>query len=357
VRKQPHSTGGRTAGRPATLADVARIAGVVPMTASRAINSTGYVAKDVRERILAAARRLDYRPNLLARTLRGRGMQAVGIMVPDIANPFTAELVAGMQEVLGPAGYAAFLAIAQRGVEQEKANLEAFTDHRVDGILVATRGTPAGNRIVAEIARRGLPVVGVGRPIERSRVDCVTADHRKGALEAVNHLIRLGHRRIAFLGISPVDSGRLLRFTGYAEALEAAGIGVRGEYIVGPADGPDYATQEDGYAGMKRLAGLRRPPSAVLARNDYTAIGALRAAHELGIAVPGDVALAGFDNVPISAYTTPPLTTVEQPIREQGRCAARFLLERIEGKVRGRRRVVCMACRLIVRGSTDAGAT
>jgi DNA-binding LacI/PurR family transcriptional regulator len=338
--------------RAATLADVARIAGVVPMTASRAINDSGYVRQEVREKVLEAARRLRYRPNLLARTLRGRVLQAVGIVLPDIANPFSAELVQGMQTVLVPAGYAVFLATAHRSVEQEKANLLAFVDHRVDGLLVATRGTQIGNEAIAEIARRGIPIVTVGRPIDCPKVDCVTADHRKGAYEAVNHLIGLGHRRIAFLGIAPQDSNRLRRFQGYAAALEGAGIPLREEYIVGPASGPDFATQEDGYAGLMQLTALRRPPTAIVARNDYTAIGVLRAAYEVGIAVPGELSLTGFDNLPLSAYTTPPLTTVEQPIHEQGKSAARFLLERIEGQVRGGRREVSMECRLLVRGST-----
>ncbi len=327
------------------------------MTASRAINSSGYVAKAVRERVLAAARQLHYRPNILARTLRGRGLHAVGIMLPDISNPFSAELVEGMQSVLVPSGYAAFLVTAHRSTEREKASLLAFADHRVDGILVATRGTQIGNEIIAEIARRGIPIVTVGRPVERSKVDCVTADHRKGAFEAVNHLIALGHRRIAFLGIAAEDSGRLRRFQGYAEALADAGISLREEYIVGPAGGPDYATQEDGFAGLKQLATLKRPPTAIFARNDYTAIGALRAAYDLGLSVPGDLALAGFDDIPLAAYTVPPLTTVQQPIAEQGRFAARFLLDRIEGRAHSGRREVCLDCRLIVRGSTDVAKT
>lgn len=342
--------------KPATLADVARLAGVVPMTASRAINSSGYVGQEVRARVLKAARKLHYRPNILARTLRGQGLQAVGVMLADISNPFSAELVEGMQSVLVPAGYALFLATAHRSIDQEKANLLAFADHRVDGILVATRGTQIGNQTIAQIAGRGVPIVTVGRPVEHSKVDCVTADHGKGALEAVNHLIGLGHSRIAFLGIAPEDSSRLRRFQGYAEALAAAGIPLREEYIVGPESGPAYATQEDGFAGMMRLAALPQRPTAIFARNDYTAIGALRAAHQLGIAVPRDLALAGFDNIPLSAYTTPPLTTVEQPIAEQGRSAARFLLDRIAGKATKRRREICLECRLVVRQSTDPNA-
>lgn len=342
--------------KPATLADVARLAGVVSMTASRAINGSGYVSDDVRERVQKAAAELNYRPNMLARVLRGQVLHAVGIMLPDIANPFSAQLVEGMREVLGSAGYAAFLGTAHRSVEQEKDTLMAFVDHQVDGILVATRGTNIGNEAIAEIAGRGVPIVTVGRPLLHSKVDSVTADHRKGAYEVVQHLLKMGHRRIAFLGIAPEDSGRLRRFEGYAAALEEAGIALRREYIVGPEGGPDYATQEDGYAGLLQLARLKKPPTAVFSRNDYCAIGALRAAHEFGISIPADMALAGFDNIPLSAFTTPPLTTVEQPIAEQGRYAARFLLDRIANRVRSSSREICLDCKLIVRESTDPSA-
>ena len=338
---------------PATLADIARLAGVVPMTASRAINQSGYVSVQVRRRVMRAAQKLNYRPNVLARRLKGQRLRAVGIMLPDIANPFSAELVAGIQQILEAAGYTIFIATSNRSVLQEKAGLHAFVDHRVDGVVVATRGTQIGNETITELARRRIPVVTVGRPIERSAVDYVTADHWKGSFHAVRHLIELGHRRIGFLGINHEDSRMLRRFQGYAAALEAAGLPLIKELIAGPDGGPAYATQDDGYNAMLRLAQIRERPTAVFARNDYTAIGAMRAAHEMGLSVPGDLAIAGFDNIPLAAFATPPLTTVEQPIAAQGRQAARFLLERMEGRYHGKRQSVCFDCRLIIRGSTN----
>ena len=343
---------GKAARRPSTLADVARLAGVVPMTASRAINGTGYVSEDVRKKVMQAAKALKYRPNVLARSLKGLSTHAVGIMLPDIANPFSAQLVAGIQELLERSGYTAFLATANRSVEQEKAALRAFVDHRVDGILVATRGTEIGNEAIAAIIREGIPVVTVGRPIENAPVDCVTADHWKGAYEAVTHLIELGHERIGFIGVSPEHAANLRRFHGYEDALKAHGIALRSELIAGPANGPAYATEDDGYAAMMQLGRLKQPPTAVFARNDYTAIGALRAAHELGFTIPDDIAIASFDNIPIAAFTTPPLTTVSQPIGEQGRRAAQFLIDRIEHRVKGQKRELCLECHVVIRQST-----
>lgn len=339
--------------KPATLSEVARLAGVVPMTVSRAINGSGYVSHAVRQRILQVARELNYRPNILARKLRGQELRAIGILLPDIANPFSAQLVAGMKEILELNGYTAFIATANRNVSEEKAGLEAFIDHGVDGILVATIGTQLGDGAIGDVVEQGVPIVTVGRPVQHPRIDCVTADHYKGTYEVVTHLIHLGHKRIGFIGVSPKDSDQLRRFHGYAAALKDAGIAIREDFVVGPESGPAFSTQEDGYDGIVRLARLKRPPTAVFARNDYTAIGALGAAHEMGLKVPGDIAIAGFDNIPLSNFTIPPLTTVEQPIAEQGRHAAYFLLDRIEKRVRNDRREVCLPCRLVVRQSTD----
>lgn len=340
----------------ATLVDVARQAGVVAMTASRAINRSGYVSKDVRERVLKAARKLDYRPNVVARRLKGQRLQAVGIMLPDIANPFSTELLRGMRQVLDEAGYTAFIAVAGRGLQQEKAGLQAFVDHRVDGLLVATRGTLLGDEVLEELAQQGIPIVTVGRPVPNASVDCISADHWQGAFDATTHLIQLGHRRIGFIGISAEDAHTLRRYQGYRAALQKAGLTVRKEYTVGPANAPLFATEEDGYEALLRLAKLKTPPTAVFARNDFAAIGALRAAHTLGFAIPQKMAIAGFDNIPLAAYTTPPLTTVQQPIGEQGRMAAQLLLDRIEGRLKGPPELHRMGCQLVVRESTDPKA-
>jgi len=338
--------------KPATLADVAAMAGVVPMTASRALNRSGYVSADVRERVAEAARALEYRPNMLARQLRGSRLHAVGIMLPDIANPFAAELMKGITPVLRAAGFTGFIATAGQSVEDETAAIQAFVDHRIDGMLVATRGTQIGDEILKGISESGVPVVTIGRPTAIPAVDCVTADHYQGAFDVVSHLIALGHRRIGFIGASAADSTHLRRYKGYLAALEAADITPDPAYAVRTTAGPAFATEEDGFLGLLALCKLEQPPTAIFARNDFAAIGALRAAHTLHLRVPQDIAIAGFDNIPIAAYQTPPLTTVEQPIVEQGRIAAELLLKRIES-INSRRQTVQMPCKLVVRESTD----
>jgi DNA-binding LacI/PurR family transcriptional regulator len=339
--------------KPATLADVAAMAGVVPMTASRALNRSGYVSADVRERVATAARALQYRPNMLARQLRGSRLHAIGIMLPDIANPFVAELMKGITPVLRAAGFTGFIATAGHSVEDESAAIQAFVDHRTDGMLVATRGTSMGDEVLKGIAANGVPIVTIGRPVAIPSIDCVTADHYQGAFDAVTHLITLGHRRIGFIGASPQDTAHLRRYHGYVAALEAAGIAHDPAYAVGTTSGPAFATEEDGFLGLIAMRKLAHPPTAIFARNDFAAIGALRAAHTLHLRVPQDIAIAGFDNIPIAAYQTPPLTTVDQPIVEQGRIAAEFLLKRIEATNTIRRQTVQLPCKLVIRESTD----
>src|SRR5258708_21643736 len=195
-----------TTARPATLADVARMAGVVAMTASRAINQSGYVSAEVRERVSEAVKKLNYRPNMVARQLRVRHLNAIGILLPDIANPFSTKLVDGVRQVFDAAGYATFIATTSGSISQERASLQAFVDHRVDGIIVATRGTKMGDEVLRDISRRGIPTVTIVRPVKLASVDCVTANHWQGAFDSVTHLISRGHRNIDFFDLSPAYS-------------------------------------------------------------------------------------------------------------------------------------------------------
>lgn len=326
--------------------------GIVPMTASRALNGTGYVSADVRRRVQEAARKLNYRPNMMARQLRGSRIRAIGVLLPDIANPFFAGLVTGMMPVFHAAKYTGFIAMPGRDADEENAAIRSFIDHRIDGMVVATRGTRVVDATLREIASEGIAVVTIGRPLALPMIDSVSADHFQGAFDATTHLVQCGHRRIAILGASASDQPHLRRYEGYIAALQAAGIKPNPDYEAGAEAGVAFATEHDGHAGLQRLLRLPKPPTAVFARNDYTAIGALHAAHELGLSVPRDLAIAGFDNIPLSSYQMPPLTTVEQPIEEQGRLAAELLIDRIEQNPRRPRQTIQLPCKLIVRKST-----
>jgi DNA-binding LacI/PurR family transcriptional regulator len=337
-----------------TVVDIAALAGVAPMTVSRVINQSGSVSPEVRKRVQRVIDKLEYHPNALARSLKSRRTRMVGILLPDIQNPFAGQLAGSIQQVLQEHGYSAFICTTEQSMEREQAALGAFFDHRVEGIVVATMETPAGSEALARFMRRGMPIVVVGREPGQLPTDRVTADHRQGGRDAVEHLVSLGHTRIGYVGVSPSNGPRLRRFQGFADALRDHSLPLPDHFVAGPEIdiGPGYSTQADGYHGMKRLLALPDRPTAVCVRNDYTAMGAILAARQLGFSIPDDIAIVGFDNVPLSEFTAPPLTTVDQPTVEEGRRVALLLLERIEGPSGREPTEVCLECRLIVREST-----
>ncbi|MBI4476194.1 MAG: substrate-binding domain-containing protein, partial [Acidobacteria bacterium] len=254
-------------------------------------------------------------------------------------------------------GYATFIGTAADDPASEVAIIEAFHRQRVAGLVVATLATDQSDDLLTRLAAHRLPLLLVGRKLDDPHVDSVLANYRRGGLLATEHLIDLGHRRMAFIGAQVSDADRVGRLRGYLDALERAGLPIRPEYIVGPSRSasPRYSTQLTGYECAQRLLRLPSRPTAIFARNDYTAIGALQALQEAGLKAPDDISVAGFDNVPLAAVMAPALTTVSQPTEEEGRLAAEFLLARIErpGDEMQKRQLV-LECNLIVRASTAA---
>jgi DNA-binding LacI/PurR family transcriptional regulator len=340
----------------ATLVDIAASAGVTPMTVSRVVNGNGYVSAETREKVMLAINALNYRRNGLARGLKRQRTDTVGLVLGDIANPFAAELARSVREVMSARGYNVFICVSEHSAKEDIAAFDALADHRVDGIIVATRANKLGNERLGEMIESGLPVVLIGRDFRHASADLVAADNLKGGYDATAHLIRLGHKNIGFIGITLTSGLALRRFQGYLEAMREHGLRVNDRLIVGRTeDGeqwPGYSTEEVGYEGMKRLLALRKRPTAVFARNDFTAIGAISAIKEAGLSIPHDIAIVGYDDVPLAAHTAPPLTTVRQPTREQGKVAAEFLLRRMDMAGPTPREEKIMECKLIVREST-----
>jgi DNA-binding LacI/PurR family transcriptional regulator len=342
--------------KPVTLAQIAAAAGVTSMTVSRVINENGYVNAATRERVRRVARDMNYRRNGLARALKRQRTETIGLVLGDIANPFAAELSRGVREVLEKRGYTLFICISEHSAKEDVQAFDSLADHRVDGIIVATRASKLGNERLQQLIGAGIPASLIGRDFRHPHVDLVTADNLKGGYEATKHLIDLGHKRIGFIGVSLTKSVGLRRFQGYLEALNEYGLSVEENLVVGNGGGndqmPGYSTEEMGFEGMTKLLKMKRRPTAVFARNDFTAVGALNAIEKAGLSVPHDIAIVGYDDVPLASHTSPPLTTVRQPTQEQGRVAAEFLLQRIEdGHDRARTERV-FECELIVREST-----
>jgi len=344
--------------RQPTITDVARRAGTTTTTVSRVINDSGYVRASTRAAVLAAIEELHYVPNVNARVLKTKRSRAVGVVIGDLMNPYSAALANSVQSVVAARGYTTLIASAADEPESELAAIEAFHRQRVAGIIVASLRTPQSDRLLWRLADQRLPLVLIGRSLEHPVVDSVSANYRRGGLLATRHLIGLGHRRIAFVGAQISDADRIGRFRGYLDALEQAGIPVRPEYVVGNnrmEPSPRYSTHLTGYQGAQEILRRCSRPTAIFARNDHTAIGALQALKEAGIRIPEDVSIAGFDNIPLSAAVSPALTTVSQPTDEEGRLAAECLLGRVERPEEDTaRRELILECNLIIRASTGA---
>ncbi len=350
----------RLSNKPVTLADIAASAGVTSMTVSRVLNQQGNVNVETRDRVLQVVREMSYRRNGLARGLKRQRTDTIGLVLGDIANPFAAELSRGVREVLEERGYTLFICISEHSAKEDVEAFDSLADHRADGIIVATRASRLGNEKLERLIQSGLPVSLIGRDFRHPQADLVTADNLKGGYEATKHLIQTGRRRIGFIGVSLTKSVALRRFHGYIEALEEHGLPVAEELIVGPRgvndQMPGYSTEEIGYEGMNRLLSLKERPTAIFARNDFTAVGALNAIKQAGLRVPEDIAVVGYDDIPLAAHTSPPLTTVRQPTRDQGRVAAEFLLRRIEAAEHLPRAERVFQCRLVVRESTEGNS-
>lgn len=342
--------------RQATLSDIAETVGVAPMTVSRVINDSGYVSEETRKKVLQAVKDLNYRRNGLARNLKRQFTETVGLVLGDISNPYSTELARSVRETLVNQGFSLFICISEHSAKEDILAFESLANHSVDGIIVATRANEGGDEYLRGIVESNIPVVVIGRDFQHEEVDFVSPDNLRGGFEATQHLIDLGHKRIGFIGASLKGGSSLKRLQGYLQALEKHNIEIDERLVTGRnediSEVPGYSTEEIGFEGMKRLLSLPNPPTAVFARNDFTAIGAMSAINDAGLKIPEDIAIVGFDDISLAVRTSPSLTTVRQPMRLEGQLAAEMLLERIEGKEKIARREKILNCELIVREST-----
>jgi DNA-binding LacI/PurR family transcriptional regulator len=330
----------------ATIVDVARAARVSTATVSRALNGTGQVAPQTRRRVEAAVRELGYEPNRIARSLVMNTTHTIALLLPDISNPFFPDLVKGVQLLAEERRYALLLANTGADPGKEREYLRTLRGKLVDGIILV--GLALSGSDIAEALGPGVPVVALDRSIDVPDASLVQVDHRGGARRATSHLLELGHRLVAH-----VTGPRHLRLTaervaGYREALADAGAPVEAGLVV-PAD----FTEDGGYAAIDGLLGRGARFTAVFAANDLSAIGTMAALKRLGLRVPEDVSVVGFDDIHLSAYTSPPLTTMRQPTYEMGRRSAELLIGAIEAGSAAAGETITFDAELVVRGSTS----
>jgi LacI family transcriptional regulator len=327
-----------------TIKQIADATGVHPSTVSRALDprKRHLVADDVAKRIVAQAEAFAYQPNRLAANLRLGRSDLIGVLLPDIANPVFAPILGGITEVVSAEGYAPIVADAGNASSQQISFVERLLSQRVDGLILAT--VSQDDELVGFCIRRGLPVILVNRSEARDRVSSVVSDDDMGMRLAVDHLVGLGHRRIAHVAGPLSTSTGALRRDGFECAISHHGLpGVVREAV-------GY-TREAGAQAAVHLLADTQDITAIVAANDLLALGVLDVLKERGLRCPEDISLVGHNDMPLMDVVSPPLTTVRIEHREMGRIAAKMLTEKIKsGSVEIRH--VVLRPKLIVRGST-----
>ena len=303
-----------------TIRDVAQHAQVSVTTVSHVINGTRFVSDEAKARVRAAIAALNYVPSAVARSLKSSRTHTVGMMIPNNSNPYFAEIIRGIEDACFAAGFNVILCNSDDDPHKQAAYVRVLSEKQVDGLIVLSSG--GDPELLDTLRGAPMPQVLVDREIDDLAADLVEVDHEGGARLAVEHLVGLGHARIACIAGPLALSPARQRVQGWRSALQAAGLG-HGDALV--ADGA--FTAEGGHAAMQAL--LAQRPSAVFASNDLMAIGALCAAADAGLRVPQDLSVVGFDDIALAAYSNPPLTTIAQPKQQTGELAARLLMQRI----------------------------
>ncbi len=309
----------------ATIHDVAQQAGVSPTTVSRYLNHRIELPPGTSARIDDAIRALDYRPNLLAKRLSTGKTEAVGLVTPEIREPFFAELASAFEDEADRHGYTVFISSTRSSRAREVASLERLQDGHVDGLLLLTN-TPDDGTLARLIAKRRNVVI-ADEDIPGASAPRLFVDNKRGAYLATRHLIEAGHRRIGYIG-GPTGLFTVgERFEGYRRAMDEAGLAVEDALLARGSFSPDFAKAE----AIRLLTGPN-PPTALFASTDYITIGTLHAVRDLGLTMPDDLSLVSFDDMPFCTLFSPPLTAVRQPVEALGRAGFQTLLALLNGE-------------------------
>lgn len=338
-----------------SITDLAAAAGVAPSTVSRALQDHPRISPARRDAIKALASQMGYRPSQVARSLVTGHTHALGVVVTDVTDPFVAEVMKAAETASRAAGYTLLFASSDRDPERELEAIRLLLDRQVDGLIVISgragpryaeiRATPGGEPA-------SWPLVLVNNEQAGPGIYSVRVDNRAGAIRAVTYLKALGHRRIAFVAGPERGRSSRERLAGYRQGMAANGLEPRDELVVSGG-----GLLEDGPRALATLMALAEPPTAVLCYNDLAAIGLLAAAARAGVRVPESLSVVGYDNIPLSAYSIPPLTTIDQPKAEMGGLAVAMCLQALDGQPVEN---VTLEGQLILRASTtqhQSGAT
>lgn len=327
-----------------TLADVASKAGVSLMTVSRVVNDRAGVGADTRQRVREAIEALGYRPNIVARGLKVASSRSIGLMVPDVTNPYFPEIVRGAEDAASQHGYTLLLTNIVEDKQRETQALHAFEDHLVDGVIACS--PRLDNAELYPLLRRQRAAVLVNRRTDPKVAGSVRIDHELGARMLLRHLYQVGCRRLGFLSGPPHSHAGQERLLGFDREARELGLELPDARFVTCAP-----TVAGGAAAVSELLARAPEVDAVVCFNDLVAAGALQALAELGVAVPFDVAVAGYDDIVFARMFTPSLTTIRAPTYELGQQAATMLLDRMRG--RGHGIDIVLQPELVIRDSTS----
>jgi DNA-binding LacI/PurR family transcriptional regulator len=333
-----------------TIKDIAKRVGVAHTTVSRALRGSPLIAADTAERIRQIACEMGYQPSAAARSLKTNRSQVLGVIVTHIADPFFSEIIQGIDEIAQQHGYSLFIAAAQHDPEREAAIVKIMREHRVDGVIICS--TPFSPEQSRQLLTQEIPIVVINNQAAEDYRYSIYHDDAYGSQQITQHLIDLGHRKIAYLGNALSGRTNLERLSGFRKCMQAASLPMPERYVYAVAGGDPQA----GQAGVEHFLALADRPTAIYCFNDMQAIGVMKGLRQAGLDVPADCSVAGFDNIPFSDYTCPSLTTFDQPKRQIGSEAARLILEllRTEGKHYESPKLKIQALRgqLLIRDST-----
>lgn len=329
----------------ATIHDVAQVAGVSPTTVSRYLNNRIELPATTSARIDAAIAKLDYRPNILAKRLSTGRTEAIGLVTPEIREPFFAELASAVEDEADRHGYTIFMSSTRNNRSREIAAINRLHDRHVDGLIMMTNTVDDGT--LAKLIGKRRNVVLVDEDIPGVNVPRVFVENEAGAFAATRHLIDAGHRTIAYLG-GPVGLFSVEeRKTGYRKAMREAGLEMREDLMRTGSFSPEFAKQS-----VLDFVANKRPPTAIFASSDYLTIGSIMGLRAAGISVPDQMSFVGFDDVPMTELLQPPLTSIRQPIEALGRQGFLALFALLNGQTP--RMLTRLPVELVSRGSVAA---
>jgi len=326
-----------------TLKDIGKQVGVSATTVSRALNNKPDISYETKKKIKEVAERLGYSPNALARSLKAKKTGSIGVLIGDIADPFFAPIVKGIEITARKMGYSIILCETGEEYEQEKIALQMMLEKRVDGLLITPSQTEYKD--ILELQRRKIPFVLVGRHFDLVESDYVITDDIKGAFSATNYLIKKGHKKILFINGPNYISSAKERLVGYKRALQENAILFDSSLVREGA-----LKMEDGYRVMKEVLSTGTEFTAVFAYCDFVILGVMQALEEAKLEIPGDIAVVGYDNVSFAPFLRVPLTTVHIPKYELGKRSMELLKKKIEGEVKEPEAII-LQTKLVIRKS------